>query len=321
MKGNIIKGHKWLSKKLRLKNLRYVFEMYHTYNGMNSLIDRKHFSFRSLLIPISAGAILLAACLINLKTKKPEVILSKQDTALNINTKFLSILSGGHKRLITDLLWIQTLMESDTEHYQKRDLNSWLFLRFNTISILDPQFYQNYAYGGQFLSIVKDDLEGATVIYEKGLKLFPDDYDLNFQAGFMNYYEIGDYKKGYEFLSKVVDNPRAPSFLRSILNKIQLETTGDLNSTYKLVEYNYETTKDTHLKNRLWLDLYAIKAEIDLVCLNRRGLNCDTKDLNGEVYLKNGDQYFSSKSFTKYRIKKRGENKTSPQESLINTIN
>ena len=211
-------------------------------------------------------------------------------------------------------------MESDTEHYQKRDLNSWLFLRFNTISVLDPNFYQNYAYGGQFLSIVKDDLEGATVIYEKGLKLFPEDYDLNFHAGFMNYYEIGDYQKGYQYLSKIVDRPRAPSFLHSIVNKLKFEATGDLSSTYELVKYNYETTKDEHLKKRLLLDLYAIKAEKDLICLNNSGAECEMKDLNDEPYQKRGDNYYSARRFKKYRIKKRGENNVSPQELLIDTI-
>lgn len=169
--------------------------MYHTNNVMNSNLIRKHFFSNNGLILSAALITLMSACLLNLQNKKPNIVLSKQDTAININTKFLALLSAGHKRLITDTMWIQTLIESDTEHYKKKDLNSWLFIRFNTISVLDPKFYENYSYGGQFLSIVKDDLEGAIYLYEKGLAVYPDDYKLNYDTGFINYFELGILKK------------------------------------------------------------------------------------------------------------------------------
>lgn len=285
---------------------------------MDSKLYRNSFFNNNSLILVVATILLISACLLNTQTKRPVISLTKQETAININTKFLSVLSAGHKRLITDLLWIQTLIESDTEHYKKKDLNSWLFLRFNTISILDPRFYENYSYGGQFLAIVKDDLEGADVIYDKGLGFFPDDYPLNFQAGFMNYYEMGNFKKGYLYLSRVVDDPKAPTYLRSIISKIQYEVTGDLSETYKLVQFNYEVAKDENLKLRLGSDLYAIKAEIDLKCLNNQGAECEIRDQDGELYQKRGDLFYSVKPFRKYGIKIRGEDKSSPQ--LINTI-
>ena len=287
---------------------------------MDSKLYRNSFFTNNTLILVVASILLISACLLNTQTKKPVISLSKQETAININTKFLSVLSAGHKRLITDLLWIQTLIESDTEHYMKKDLNSWLFLRFNTISVLDPMFYENYSYGGQFLAIVKDDLEGADVIYDKGLSFFPKDYPLNFQAGFMNYYEIGNFKKGYLYLNRVVDNPKAPIFLKSILSKIQYEVSGDLQATYQLVQFNYENAIDDHLKQRLGADLYAIKAEIDLKCLNNNKSGCELKDQDGDQYQKRGDQYYSVKSFRKYGIKIRGEDKSSPDNQLINTI-
>jgi hypothetical protein len=287
---------------------------------MDSKLYRNSFFNNNKFILAAASVLLTSACLINTSTKRPVISLSKQETAININTKFLSILSAGHKRLITDLLWTQTLIESDTEHYKKKDLNSWLFLRFNSISVLDPKFYENYSYGGQFLAIIKDDLEGADVIYDKGLSFYPDDYSLNYQAGFMNYYEIGNFKKGHQYLSRVVDDPKAPSYLRSIISKIKYEVTGDLSETYKLVSYNYEIAKDDNLKQRLWSDLYAIKAEIDLKCLNNQNSGCALKDQAGELYQRRGDAFFSLRPFRKYGIKIRGEDKSPPQDRLIYTI-
>ena len=63
--------------------------------------------------------------------------------------------------MISSLLWTHTLLFSDYEHYKNDDLDSWMYLRFNTITDLDPRMYEAYNYGGQYLSIVKDDVFGA----------------------------------------------------------------------------------------------------------------------------------------------------------------
>lgn len=269
---------------------------------MDSNLIRKPFSSNNILILGIAILILLSACYLNLHNNKPSLVISKQDTAININTKFLMLLSAGHKRLITDLLWTQTLIESDIEHYKKRDLNSWLFLRFNTISELDPKFYQNYLYGGQFLGIIKDDIEGAKIIYTKGLKQYPDDYQLNFQAGFLYYFEAGDLENGLKYLSKVESHPRAPMYLRSITNKLRFHVQGDLNHIFELVLLNYQTAKDEMFKQRLRNDLYNIRAEIDLNCLNGKKNKCRYEDLNGDAYILKNGVYVPSRNFTPFRI-------------------
>lgn len=276
----------------------------------------KYFFSKQNLLLISGVLVFLLAGAFNLKIEKPILQLSKQETALNINKELLVFMSAGNKRLFTDLLWVQTLLESDIEHYAKRDLNNWLFLRFNTISVLDPKFYENYLYGGQFLAIVKDDLEGADVIYTKGLKRYPDDYKLNYNAGFLNYYEIGNFQKGLVHLEKIVDHPRAPIFFKSIVNKLKVSTGVELSEVFKLVVHDYETTLDENLKKRLAADLYAIKAEIDLKCLNNQKGNCSFTDIDGNLYIQKDDQYYSSKSFVRYKISKREDSPPSVEKRI-----
>lgn len=267
-------------------------------------LSKYFFSKEALLIPFGLG-LFFTACFINKQNNPPLINLTKQETALNINKNLLLFINAGNKRLFTDLLWVQTLMESDIEHYKKKDLNNWLFLRFNTISVLDPEFYENYAYGGQFLAIVKDDLEGAAIIYDKGLQHYPNDYVLNYNAGFLNYYEMDNYSKGLTYLEKIVNNPKAPVFMQSIINKLKLSTGIDLKEVFALVLHNYNSTKDEALKNRLERDLYAIKAEIDLVCLNNKKENCSRSDFEGKPYIYKDGLYYSQKEFLKYRISKR----------------
>lgn len=273
----------------------------------------KYLFSKEKLFLVFGMVFLITACLINQKFEKPLIQLSKQDSAININKDLLIFMSAGNKRLFTDLIWVQTLIESDLERYGAKDLNNWLFLRFNTISVLDPYFYENYLYGGQFLNVVKDDLLGADIIYTKGLKVFPEDYQLNYFAGIMNYFEIGNNRKGYDYLKKIENNPKAPIFIRSIVNKLALARGASLEDIFKLVTHHYETTPDSTLKNKLRSDLYSIKAEIDLKCLNQKLGGCEMRDLDGQYYVKGPEGYRSYKMFLPYRINKKGGANQSPR--------
>jgi len=281
---------------------------------MNSNHFRKPFFSNNKLLLTCATLTLFFACLINQENKKPLLVISKQESAINFNNNFLIFVSAGNKRLITDLLWIETLIESDLEHYRKNDLNNWMYLRFDAITVLDPLFYENYLYGGQFLSIVKDDLQGASRIYEKGIIHYPDDYHLNYSAGFNYYYEIGDLKRGLVLLDKVKFHPKAPTFLPSIVNKLKFEVTNDLGLAFELVSHHYQTTVDEHLKQRMKKDLYAIKAEIDLKCLNGKKEQCQRTDLNGDTYIYKDGSFHSLTPFIRFRIKRKNQNV--PAESI-----
>jgi hypothetical protein len=266
------------------------------------------FSKQTLLLLIGITFFVLAGIIHN-QSVKPTLVISKQDSAININKDLITFLSAGNKRLFGDLIWVQTLLESDLEQYEKKDLNNWLYLRFLTIQHLDPRFYENYLYGGQFLSIVKDDLEGAEVLYQLAMKHYPTDYALNFHAGFMNYFEKGDFKRALFYLEKIQGHPRAPVFLGSIINKLTFGVNDDLQATWDLVLANYETTKSPYLKQRLAEDLYAIRSEIDLNCLNQKKLNCRDRDLNGKPYINENGIFRSSKLFVPFGIKTRESKK------------
>jgi hypothetical protein len=277
---------------------------------MRSSGIRKQFLTKDTALLGTALLLLGSAGLVNQNTKKPQMEISKQDTALNVNKNLLVFLSAGNKRLFSDLIWIQTLMESDLEHYKNKDLNNWLYLRFMSIQALDPNFYENYLYGGQFLAIIKDDLEGANILYSKGVEKFPEDYKLNFQAGFMNYFEKGDFPTALKYLSKIENHPKSPAFIKSIINKVRYGVSNDLEATFKLVQFNYESTEEPQLKARLGQDLYVIRAELDLNCLNGGKDGCNFKDLDGVLYIKKADGYHAAKQILKYGIKLRKGIKT-----------
>ena len=195
---------------------------------------------RSHLLLALAFVFFLSAMLFHRSSKRPEIIISKQDSAVNLNSLFLKLMATGNQRLIADLLWIQTLIESDLEFYRGNPLNNWMYLRFKNISELDPRFYENYLYGGQYLSIVKDDPEAAALIMQKGLKFYPDDYRLNFNQAFNYYFELGENQRGLYHFEKIKDYPEAPSFLTSLIIKLKHEVEGDPRLTLVLLKEAYD---------------------------------------------------------------------------------
>ena len=180
-----------------------------------------------------------------------------------------------------------------------------MYLRFMTIAYLDPHFYENYLFGGQYLSIVKDDLMGAVDLLTKGTKYFPQDYKLRYYLGFTYFYELGDSKNGAKWLESIMNHPKAPSFIKIIVSKLKFENTKDYDVPLLFLKDLIASTKDQYLKEKLLKDLYSVKAERDLACLNSKKNNCDKFDTLGMPYLEINNVYYAQKEFNPYKLNTR----------------
>jgi len=235
--------------------------------------------------------------------KKPLLNISKEESSYTIDKTFLKLFSLGNKRLVSSYLWVYTLLESDNEHYNKKDSNSWMFIRHNTIAEIDPLFYENYLYGGIYLSIVKDDVSGAAIIYEKGLVEYPNDYNLLLNTAFNYYFEMNELEKGYEKFRILKDHPdtlEKHPFLISLIARIGSKL-GKLEDSYQMLLFLDKSTHGQILKDQYKKSLYAVRAEIDLNCLNNNGENCLRKDFFGLPYIYRDGKFKAQKEWKKFR--------------------
>lgn len=251
---------------------------------------------------------LMASFYVGKKYEKPFIFVPNQEKSLNVNDSLLLHFNLGLKRLISSTLWIATIIESDHDHYKNKDLNSWMFLRFNSISNLEPLFYENYAFGGPYLSIIKDDLPGASYIYDKGLSHYPDDFSLLRDSGFHYYFEVGDPKKAFSSYSKLRNNPRATTLMITTLARLE-SGNGDLEDAFHLLMNQYVkiNDKESFLAKKIMEFLYAIKAEIDLKCLNQHpgSKECSTKDVEGNDYVLKNGLYQAQRQWTAFKMRQR----------------
>lgn len=229
--------------------------------------------------------------------KKPVINISKQDSTFNLNDGAWKYFHLGQKRLISSLLWIATIIESDHEHYKGKDLNSWMYLRFKTISILEPEFYELYNFGGPYLSIIKDDIEGASELYEKGLLHFPDDRKLLFNSGFHFYYEAKDNQRAILSLRKMAKlYPETPLLIPTLARLESLENSPEA-ALELLNSYENSFAENSFFKEKIYEYRYSLKAQIDLDCLNSKKENCSHHDLDGTPYLLNNGIFKASKKW------------------------
>ena len=248
-------------------------------------------------------------------SNKPIIQVSKQESASTLNATLLNFFDLGIKRIYTDILWIQTLLESDLEHYKGNDGNSWMFHRFYTIAALDPQFIENYWYGGQYLSVIKDDDVGAQILFEKGLEVYPNDTYLLYYAGSHYLLELNDKKNALKYYEKIFDHPKTPEHIRALVSRLKAEE-GFLKESFYLMQQLYnQAPEGSSLKKAYHKRLYAIKAERDLTCLNARETPCDHVDLDGRPYIQKHGVYKSQQKWEKLRLYRRKKGKADSNEN------
>lgn len=256
----------------------------------------KHIQHWLIILAFLSGSYFLSRL-----NEKPIVFITKQESTFNVDSNFLLYFNLGQKRLISSLLWIATILESDHDHYKNKDLNSWMFLRFKNISIIEPEFKLTYSFGGPYLSIIKDDLEGASYIYDRGLSMFPMDQNLLYNAGFHYYFEVGDFDKAYPILKKLNTFSNNSPMMVSTLARLEANS-GNLNDAFMVLsQYQDSFPKDSIVWKKIYEYRYSLKAEIDLNCLNNKLSNCSMADLDNNPYIFKKDQFYSQKEWIPFK--------------------
>lgn len=228
--------------------------------------------------------------------KRPKY--SAQESNYTIDSSVLSILSLGQDKLLSSYLWMNTLLFSDHDHVKDNQV-SWMYRRFKLISDLNPKFYENYYYGGIYLSIIKDDIESAEKHYAKGLTEYENDHFLLWNRAFNLCHELKRCDKALPFYKKLFElypkrYPAAGRLAAKIQNGLGLEK-----EAYQILLKTYESLPDDSvIKKKTAQTLYQLKSQIDLKCLNsNNNMQCERLDFNGKAYLHKEGKYYSDLNF------------------------
>ncbi|MBY0315275.1 MAG: hypothetical protein K2Q26_07135 [Bdellovibrionales bacterium] len=86
----------------------------------------------------------------------------------------------------------------------------WVYKMLDALSEVEPRNKLVYDVGATFLSVSVDDREGARLIFEKGLTIYPQDWQIAFKAGYHYLWEIQDPKRAAQLLNQSVKSGGPP---------------------------------------------------------------------------------------------------------------
>lgn len=161
----------------------------------------------TLLCLVSAGALFLF---------EPQ-FKQKNNTAFYFAPpKIIQYFSFGFSDLYADILWMRLIQDIDfcsskkglpvydgqTRHQCEK---GWAYKMTAAITELAPRFLAPYEIAGSIMSIIMGDKLGAKKIYDKALKVFPDNWRLHFSAGYHYLIELKEEEKAAKLLIKTAD--------------------------------------------------------------------------------------------------------------------
>ena len=194
---------------------------------------------------------------------------SADEISFTWNPVLYRMMSFGHVPLATDWLLIKFLTVPDWKHVTVgKRAKSYYDLELATE--LDPAFYSLYTAGAHFLTVVRNDNEGAIKIIEKGenfrqtkLASYPAKFRethwgaawrIPFIKAFIEMFELNDFPAAAKSLSVIDQFPEAPAYLTKLsarlLDPVQRYDVGERILNVMLVNSKQDKEREI-LKNRI----------------------------------------------------------------------
>lgn len=167
----------------------------------------------------------------------------------------------GYGEVMADLLWIRAVQDFDYCDQQVGENvcrnNSWLYLMLDAITTLSPKFRVPYAAGALALTVIITDIDGATKIFDKGVKAFPNDWPILYRAAYHYMYEVKDNKRAAELLIQAGKNG-APPWVFTLAGRLYSDA-GNLELAESVLQDMINTEQDPVLIKRLQDKIQSMK--------------------------------------------------------------
>lgn len=182
----------------------------------------------------------------------------------------IELFTFGFSESMADSFWLRWIQDSDScqtylkpveyfspstniddrlyvPRYKNCD-NSWAYKMLDVVTKLAPKFKMPYLAGGISLSVLTEDYAGATVIFERGLAAYPDDWSIAYRAAYHYLFDLKKPERAAELLIQAKANG-APSWLESLAARLYSES-GQIEIGISVLEnYRKGVTEEEALKS------------------------------------------------------------------------
>ena len=139
-------------------------------------------------------------------------------------------LTFGYSEIAADILWLRVVQDfgyceardgvktraqyeyakTFTKDLKLKCDKSWVYQMVDRVTDLDPNFHEAYQFGGTMLSLLVDDKRGAQLIFAKGLRKYPKDWNMNYRAGYHQLFEMENKERAAQYFLKAAQNGAPP---------------------------------------------------------------------------------------------------------------
>jgi tetratricopeptide (TPR) repeat protein len=166
------------------------------------------------------------------------------------DSRLAKIVSLDHDGFLADLLFIDVDLHSGSLMWKPRYINfdaKWSYKMMDVVTDLDPKFYMAYLFSIMGLVHNLQDVRLAEPIVQKGMKQFPDSWELPFWAGYGYFNYLGEYKKAAKYMWQAYEKPHAPKYFLALMFAA-LKKSGDYRKAIVALKMIMDSTKDPNLK-------------------------------------------------------------------------
>lgn len=163
----------------------------------------------------------LAAVSVNVVSRIAYPIEIKEEFRFIPQREAVEVLSLDHKGLAADLLFIQTILHSGSLMWKplKYGFDSeWSYEVMDVVTHIDPRYLMAYLFSGMGLVHGPEDVRLARPILERGITVFPENWELPFWIGYLHHIYLEDYETAGEYFWRAAHCPNAPRTFLSLMS-------------------------------------------------------------------------------------------------------
>jgi len=147
--------------------------------------------------------------------------------------------SFGFREPIADSLWVRVIQDFTFCESPKGDKlcrgQDWVYWMLSGISNLAPEFRLPHLVGPMMLTIIVNDIQGASLLFDRAVILFPKDWQILYAASYQAVFEEKNHAKAGDLVLAAAKNG-GPTWLYDYANRLYFDA-GKKDNAVELMDY------------------------------------------------------------------------------------
>lgn len=192
----------------------------------------------------------LAAVSINILEKEIYPLVLREELRVVPRKEIVNFLCLDHRGFAADLYFIKVNLHSGSLMWKPLHFqfdSRWSYGTMDLITSLDPEYYVAYLFSGMGLIHNFDDVRLARPILERGMKIFPESWELPFWLGYDYYVYLEEHETAGKYLWMASQKPDAPKHYLALILSV-LRKGGAYKKALWTLQAMLDETQDEGLK-------------------------------------------------------------------------